>query len=257
MNKYNANLIERCAVSQPPILFLDFDGTISERDVIDGILAEFADERWLEIEAEWVTGKIGSRECLQKQFELVRATPAEMDEFLAEQRLDEGLPELLKFVQAHGITAHIVSDGFSYYIKRLLLERCAAEFPNLLKRICIWANQLIPHGADEWRVEFPYFEKPCADNCATCKPAVMDLVNRNSTPSIFIGDGLSDRFAAQNADVVFAKKKLRQFCGKNNIGFVEYENLGEVARRLEDAFAHVAHHGAENVFDIVPIIVGT
>ena len=50
-----------------PILFLDFDGTISERDAIDALLEAFADSRWLVIEEEWKAGRIGSRECLREQ----------------------------------------------------------------------------------------------------------------------------------------------------------------------------------------------
>jgi 2-hydroxy-3-keto-5-methylthiopentenyl-1-phosphate phosphatase len=250
---------EQFSVYKLPILFLDFDGTISERDVIDAILAEFADERWLEIEADWISGKIGSRECLRKQFELVTATPAELDEFLDTIRLDAGLPDLFNFVQTHGITAHIVSDGFSYYIKKLLFERHAREFPSLLNRVCIWANQLIPHGKSGWRAQFPYFERICAEGCATCKPAVIELVNRNFAPTVFVGDGLSDLYAAQTADFVFAKNKLAKFCRERKINFFAYQSLGEIARALDESLreAHALSSPLDNLFDIVPALLGT
>ncbi|PYS76594.1 MAG: phosphatase, partial [Acidobacteria bacterium] len=45
-----------------PILFLDFDGTISERDAIDAMLEAFAAPEWLAVEEEWQAGRIGSRE---------------------------------------------------------------------------------------------------------------------------------------------------------------------------------------------------
>ena len=67
---------------QSPILFLDFDGTISERDAVDAILEEFADSRWLAVEEEWKAGRIGSRECLRAQMSLVSATPAEVNALL-------------------------------------------------------------------------------------------------------------------------------------------------------------------------------
>jgi len=52
---------------QTPILFLDFDGTISRRDAVDAILETYADPKWLTFEAEWSAGRIGSRDCLRAQ----------------------------------------------------------------------------------------------------------------------------------------------------------------------------------------------
>jgi len=59
---------------QTPILFLDFDGTISRRDAVDVILETYADPKWLAFEAEWREGRIGSRDCLRAQMSLVRAS---------------------------------------------------------------------------------------------------------------------------------------------------------------------------------------
>jgi len=40
----------------------DFDGTITCADTVDAILEHFAMPAWLDVEAEWKAGKIGSRE---------------------------------------------------------------------------------------------------------------------------------------------------------------------------------------------------
>ncbi len=221
-----------------PILFIDFDGTISEKDVIDRILEEFADERWIEIEAQWTSGAIGSRECLQKQFALVKAAPAELDEFLDTLKLDEGFPTLLRICEETQIDLHIVSDGFDYYIRRMLEKSVPTR--QLTNKIGIAANRLIPHGRNDWRTEFPYFETVCSDGCATCKPAVMQMKNPFAAPSIFIGDGLSDRFAAKSADIVFAKKKLSEFCLENRIPQTAYSGLKQVAENLDEAFENFA-----------------
>ncbi|MBS1797411.1 MAG: HAD-IB family phosphatase [Acidobacteria bacterium] len=216
-----------------PVMFLDFDGTIAEEDVIDRILGEFADPRWLDVEDRWLRGAIGSRECLRRQFALVRAAPARLDAFLATLRLDEGLPFLLRVCADAGIPVHIVSDGFEYYIRRLL--RAAAIPPELLEDVRVWANRLEPAGGDRWRTRFPYFAEPCRDGCATCKPGVMKFVNRHGAPGIFVGDGLSDRFAARAADVVFAKKKLSAYCLENRIPQTAFAGLRQVAESLDAA----------------------
>ena len=71
-------------------VLLDFDGTISETDTTDLLLERFADPAWHEIEEEWKAGRIGSRECMVRQIDLVRATPAEMDAFIGAIRIDPG-----------------------------------------------------------------------------------------------------------------------------------------------------------------------
>ena len=71
-------------------VLLDFDGTISKVDTTDMLLERFAAPAWRDIEEEWKAGRIGSRECMVRQIDLVRATPAEMDAFIATVEIDTG-----------------------------------------------------------------------------------------------------------------------------------------------------------------------
>ena len=230
-------LIEMFSTLKRPIVFLDFDGTISKKDVIDQILERFADDEWLEIEEMWLDGKIGSRVCLQKQFALVKATPDELDGFIDSLELDEGFLNVVRFCERANIKVHIISDGFDYYIRRMLSK--AFGDVEYIAEIEIYANSLKPISKNSWETDFPYFETVCGDGCATCKPAVMRLKNPLNQSPIFVGDGLSDRFAAQSADVVFAKKKLAEFCDQNRIPHIKYFNLEQVAESLSDAFEPV------------------
>ena len=43
-------------------------------------------------------------------------------------------------------------------------------------RVC--ASQLEVGSERYWRTEFPFFQQVCSHGCATCKPAVMRLLNR-------------------------------------------------------------------------------
>ena len=67
-------------------VFVDFDGTISLEDTTDVILERFADPEWRKVESEWLAGIIGSRECLARQIDLVRATPEELDSVVEDIR---------------------------------------------------------------------------------------------------------------------------------------------------------------------------
>ncbi|PYS76595.1 MAG: phosphatase, partial [Acidobacteria bacterium] len=95
----------------------------------------------------------------------------------------------------------------------------------------VFSSRLTWEGG-RWHVEFPYFAEGCAHGCATCKPAVMRRLNRNGARTVFVGDGLSDRYAAESADLVFAKAKLADYCRARSIAHVFYEDLGKVAAYL-------------------------
>ena len=61
----------------------------------------------------------------------------------------------------------------------------------------------------------------------------MRLLNPQNEPVIFAGDGLSDRYAVESADLVFAKNDLARYCRDNSIEHIKYTTLSEVAVRIE------------------------
>jgi len=83
-----------------------------------------------------------------------------------------------------------------------------------------------------WRTTFPHPVEPCGHGCATCKVSAMQRLAAGRV-TIFAGDGMSDRYAAAHADVVFAKTALAAFCGKASIAFTPFDALGTIANRVE------------------------
>ena len=68
----------------------------------------------------------------------------------------------------------------------------------------------------------------------------MRLLNSTNAPAIFVGDGLSDRYAAARADLVFAKGDLAAYCDQQTISYTPYQSLAAIAKRLE----HLLHEEA-------------
>lgn len=214
-----------------PTVFLDFDGTITIRDATDAILEAYADPQWLGIEESWKAGRIGSRECLMAQMALVRASRSEVDGLLDLIEVDAGLMTLLEWCISRAAPVHIVSDGFDYCIQRIL-TRPSLGLARHLKDVRIVSSHFGPDGA-QWRVSFTPPSQACLHGCATCKPAAMAQLSVAGSPVVFVGDGLSDRYAAAAADMVFAKDTLAAYCGERSIPYTPYDNLATVARRLE------------------------
>jgi 2,3-diketo-5-methylthio-1-phosphopentane phosphatase len=212
------------------MVFLDFDGTITRRDATDAILEAYADPEWLQIEEEWKRGRMGSRECLIAQMALVRATRAEIDSLLDDIAIDNGFVPLLETCSAHGVPVHIVSDGFDYCIQRIL-SRPSLHLAAHLEGVQIVSNHLAPHE-DRWDIDVASLAPSCIHGCGTCKPATMERLNTLGGPTIFVGDGLSDRYAAARADLVFAKNELAAYCDEQTIPYTPYESLATIAERL-------------------------
>lgn len=215
-----------------PILFLDFDGTVTGRDAVDVILEAYADPHWLTIEEHWRAGRIGSRACLRAQLALVNASRYELNELLDSIEVDEGFALLLDTCAAAGVPVYVVSDGFDYCIRRIL-SRPSLRLGPALERLRVIASHIEPEGR-RWRADFPNPRAGCIHGCATCKPSAMAMLNGGGRLSVFVGDGLSDRYAARTADLVFAKGALAAYCRESTVEHVNYEGLAEIAAYLDE-----------------------
>jgi 2-hydroxy-3-keto-5-methylthiopentenyl-1-phosphate phosphatase len=213
-----------------PIIFSDFDGTMVQVDVTDAILNEFADPEWREVEEEWLAGRIGSRECLRRQMALVRASADDLNGLIDSVPLDPDFAAFESWTHQQRIPFYVVSDGFDYVIRRIL-RRCGAH-GELLNASHLFASSMrVERGTIT--VDFPYWPAPCVHGCATCKPEVMQRLRAGHSAVIFIGDGLSDRFAVEAADVIFAKDKLLAYCRDHSLAARPFSTFADIERDLQ------------------------
>lgn len=212
-----------------PVVFSDFDGTITQVDVTDEILTRLADPAWHEIEDEWVKGRIGSRECLARQMALVEASQREFDALIDGIPIDPDFPAFVDFVQREAIPFYVVSDGFDYVIRRVL-QRCGVN-GELRNGSHLFASSLRFEN-DRLVALFPHAPEPCEHGCATCKPAVIRQAAEAHHPIVYIGDGLSDRFAVEVSDAMFTKGQLLDYCRGHQIACSAFETFADVQSLL-------------------------
>ena len=86
--------------------FSRFRRTITTRDATDAILEALRTPGWLAIEEAWVTGQIGSRECLAAQIALVTASEEQVNHLLDTIDLDPGFSSLLDVCAAERAAVH-------------------------------------------------------------------------------------------------------------------------------------------------------
>lgn len=208
----------------------DFDGTIALEDVTDGLLERFAHSSWKHIEAQWLAGKIGSRECMARQVSLIEASYKELNRYLDAVQIDPSFPSFVADCERSvEIALNVVSDGIDYAARRILDQ-------HQLSRLRVKANTLVALADNRYRLEFPYSVADCEARAGTCKCAIVQSrreASQRYVPVVLIGDGRSDFCAASSVDFVFAKDRLLAYCRDNAIPHLPFDTFSDVERRLE------------------------
>lgn len=210
-----------------PIILCDFDGTISVKDVTDSLLSQFGQDGCDELEELWVSGKIGSQECMSKQIALMDASLEELNQALAKIEIDSSFKSFIKYTEKKHIPVHVVSDGLDYAIQFILKRHGIEHLP-------IYANKLMHDNDRSWRLEFPYANKDCIKQSGNCK--CNHVKQQQHFPQIlYVGDGTSDFCVSHHVDLVFAKDKLINYCEKNNIKHTAIVSFADVTEALKQA----------------------
>jgi 2-hydroxy-3-keto-5-methylthiopentenyl-1-phosphate phosphatase len=127
-----------------------------------------------------------------------------------------------------GAAVEVVSDGVGFHVERMLARLGLTD-------LSVSTNATLV-GVGGAGVTFPYGHPAC-HVCGTCKRERVRRHQEAGQVVVFVGDGPSDRYAANHADVVFAKASLAAWCASSGIPFLTWERLGDVAEWLEAAIA--------------------
>lgn len=206
-------------------VFCDFDGTISIKDTADEIFSRFASPEWENVETEWLSGLIGSAECMQRQIALIDASKQELDAALDSLEIDPAFPAFVRFCESIGAPLTIISDGVNYFIQRILQRHHLGHLP-------IVANRLSVTGARSYALGSPYTKAACASGAGVCK---CRQIGSRTGMRVFVGDGRSDFCAAGSADLLFAKNTLAIHCAQESIPYIAYQNFTDVQSDLRRA----------------------
>jgi 2,3-diketo-5-methylthio-1-phosphopentane phosphatase len=209
---------------KPVALLIDFDGTAALDNVGMALISAFAkDDSWRVIDDDYLNGRIGSRRAYQLLEGLMNQPPQRWrDHALAHHHLDPSLGELIQRAKDAGWLTEVLSDGFDTYI-HALLEREGID-------VAVKATAVTGEAAGA-KFSSPHMDPECG-MCGTCKHWRVKSLQKKGYHVIFIGDGLSDRCAAQHADRIFAKDLLATHLVELGVPFEEFETLKDVVAAL-------------------------
>jgi 2,3-diketo-5-methylthio-1-phosphopentane phosphatase len=212
----------------PISVLVDFDGTISLTDVGDALLSRLVSDQdeVRRMDRLYVEGRKGSRELIAWDLDVLPSDPGLLLREVEQVALDESLVELVRVVRGLGGAVEVVSDGLGFHVEPLLDRLGLSDLP-----VATNASELGLGGAG---VRFPYGHPAC-HVCGTCKRERVRLHQAAGRAVVFVGDGPSDRYAANHADVVFAKASLAAWCEAQRVPFQPWERLSNVAEWLTQA----------------------
>ncbi|MCL5291899.1 MAG: MtnX-like HAD-IB family phosphatase [Actinobacteria bacterium] len=200
------------------VVLCDFDGTVSIGDVGEMLIEHFLGERWRELDEEYHAGCYGMVELYERSFSEIAADECAFERFVDSRAIDLGFVSFVSACDDAGVPIFIVSDGFDFYIRRLLAREGLTGLP-------ISSNHL--SFVDGRRlIDFPNQHETCKD-CANCKKKVVDKLAASDNV-VYVGNGLSDCCAAEGADLVYAKDALAEHFHRANLPFEEYNTFDDV-----------------------------
>lgn len=210
------------------LIFCDFDGTISRKDVGYNIFHHFSNGKNDALLPDWKSGAMTTRECLRREAEMVNASKDEIYDFIGKFELNDGFVEFVSLCRDSKLPMTILSDGLDFYIKFLLGRENLGQIP-VLSNIGRLENRTI-------QIEFPHKNRVCK-SCGSCKAeriAEFRAAVPGETMAIFIGDGYSDACATREADLIYAKKDLEVYCREKKIDYRPFDTFFDVISDLTD-----------------------
>lgn len=206
------------------VLVVDFDGTVTETDLLDTIASRFGDpEVYQEVDDGLDEGRMPLREVITREFQPVRMPLEDVVRWELETvRIRPGFRELVELARERGWRVVIVSSGFHELIEPIL-EHEGVD-------VELHANRVDPDPAG-WRVQWQYDEdcQACGESCK--RSVVRELAGEDEI--VYVGDGYSDRCAAEASDRVFAIRGLARYLEERGVPFERFDDFHQVARSLD------------------------
>ncbi len=204
-------------------VFVDYDGTMTDRDTFDALANEFGgEEAWQQLEEQFASGAMTHRQALAAQAGLLRCSFDEADAFVQRStRIDPTFRAFAQRCEREHVPLTILSSGLGPLIVRAL-ERAG------LSHVPLVANGAHPHE-NGWIMEF------CDDSDkGHDKAAAVRRAHEAGDKVVFVGDGISDYAAALESDRVFAKRgrPLERYLRERGLSCTVFESFDEIERLL-------------------------
>lgn len=215
-------------MSKKPVIFCDFDGTITMSDNIVAIMKHFKPEGYEAIMRDTVSQSISLQKGVSAMFALLPSSQKdEIIQFVIGQAgIREGFPEFLDYVRDEGIPFYVTSGGMDFFIDPLLE-------PFGIPSDHIYCNTA-DFSSDQIKIKWPHpCQSPCENDCGMCKATIMRGFDQDKYERILIGDSLTDFQGAKIADFVYSRSILTEKCAELGVPHVPFTTFFDILHDLK------------------------
>ncbi|WP_044894004.1 2-hydroxy-3-keto-5-methylthiopentenyl-1-phosphate phosphatase [Bacillus alveayuensis] len=210
-----------------PIIFCDFDGTITNSDNIIAIMKQFAPPEWESIKDDVLGQRISIQEGVGRMFSLLPSHwKDDITEFILKNAvIRDGFSEFVAYTKQKNIPLYIVSGGIDFFVYPLL--------EGLIEKENIFCNGSDFSG-ETINILWPYScDEHCNNECGCCKPSLLRKLAKNELFTIVIGDSITDLQAAKLANHVIARDFLLEKCKELGLSHTPFSTFFDVIHFLE------------------------
>ncbi len=209
------------------IVLSDFDGTIINIDSCEYILSKFVpDEVWKIYDLKYERGEITLEEAMRNQYGLIKQPKhLILEELNKVVSFRTHFADFMEFCNSNNVRFEIVSAGLDFIITHFLELN---GWHNSIKVVSA-ITRLSKSGIT---LSFPDIHFNTSNNF---KDDLVKYYQDKGFLVIFIGDGSSDFFAANLADIAFAVKHsyLARALQKEENSFFEFSNFQEIINEIQ------------------------
>jgi len=209
------------------VVMCDFDGTIVTIDTAQRVLELFADPQWRNIEQQFEKGEVSFEDSLQREYELIEASPDKILKTLDPiTKLRSNFEKLVEYCKSNNVSLTVVSGGLDFYIQHFLAGRdwsnCIPVYAPRSQHTAKGYNIVVPKKFDPSSTDF--------------KADLVKFHKNKGHEVFFIGNGLGDFHAAKESQYTFAIKesKLAELCKKMKIPSEDIDDFQQVVNRLSN-----------------------
>lgn len=220
-----------------PIIFCDFDGTITLKDNILALMKHFNPEGWEELLEELLAGRKSLKATVGAFFALYPSKQkAEIQAYVLEHAgIRDGFAELLAYCKQIGIPFYVTSGGIDFFIHPLLAPY-DIELDHIYCNSSNFEGEFIeivwPHTCDE----------QCQKECGMCKTRIIRQFPNDQYYRILIGDSLTDFEGSKIVNYVYARSHLLERCTETNLLHKPYETFFDILTHLKSMIAGTETH---------------
>ncbi len=208
-------------MAKPLAVFCDFDGTITERDMIVTVCEKFCPPGWERIKEEILSRRKSVRAGVTELFAMIPSNQKDAIIRYAHDivRWRSGFQEFLEFCKTNGLLFIVCSGGIDFFVEPLM-----APYKK-------WIHKLYSIPADFSGPMISLRHPYGCETCGTCKVKVM--AEYPDSIKLLIGDSITDLHGAHHADVVFARNGLKDYLDQDKVSYYPFETFHDVMATLK------------------------